>query len=119
MSAVSPAAPGDAMLVPLEVLVLQLLLVALLSLFAETILTPGLVISGLMRPSSVGPQLLNPAMSPAPVPRCVAPTETALLAVDGLPTLPAPSCPELPAANMSKKSLCVHMNWSTSWQATV
>src|SRR5690242_14708688 len=100
MSAVSPAAPGDAMLVPLMLVVLQLLLLAFLSLNAEMTWDPGMVISGLMRPSSVGPQLLKPAIEPAFAPCCVAPTETALLAVDGVPTLPVPG-PELPAAKKS------------------
>ncbi len=50
------------------------------------------------------------------MPRRVAPTETALFAVDGLPTEPAPG-PELPAAKKIRKSLWFHMNSSTSWLA--
>ena len=86
------------------------------SLRAETMFEPGMVMSGLMRPSSVGPQLEKDAIESALLPRRVAPTETALLAVDGLPTQPVPG-PELPAANKIRKSLWFHMNSSTSWQA--
>src|SRR5262245_61690879 len=106
------------MLVPLSARVPQLLVVTLPSFAAETMLEPGIVTSGLMRPSSVGPQLLNDAMDLALVPRSVAPTETALLAVDGLPTLPLPG-PELPAAKKIWKSLWFHMNSSTSWLPAV
>src|SRR3954447_5003086 len=109
MSAVRPAAPGLAMLVPDMLRVPQLLVVMFLSLPAETMLEPGTVISGLMRPSAVGPQLLNEAMESALVLRSVAPTETALLAVDGLPTDPEPG-PALPAAKKIRKSLWFHMN---------
>src|SRR5262245_46361537 len=118
MSAVSPAAAGDAMLVPLKLTWLQLLELILLSLFAELMFWPGITISGLIRPSSVGPQLLKLAIDPALVACCVAPTETALFAVDGLPTLAMPG-PELPAAKKRRKSLWFHMNSSTSWQAVV
>jgi len=94
---VSPAAPGEAMLVPESDSVPQLFVVMFRSLFAETMPDPGTVISGLRRPSVVGPQLLNEAMELALVLRSVAPTETPFLAVDGLPTEPVPG-PELPAA---------------------
>ncbi len=57
----------------------QLLVVMLMSLLAETMLDPGTVTSGLMRPSSVGPQLLNEAMELALVLRRVAPTDDAVL----------------------------------------
>src|SRR5689334_9322991 len=104
MSAVRPAAPGVAMLVPDSVSVPQLFVVTLRSLLAETMFEPGTVTSGLMRPSAVGPQLLKPAMDSALVPRSVAPTDTALFAVDGLPTEAVPG-PELPAAKKTRKSL--------------
>src|SRR4051794_38519810 len=106
------------MLVPLRVRVLQLLELMLSSLPAETTFWPGTVISGLIRPSSVGPQLLKDAIDPALVPCRVAPTATVLLAVAGLPTLPVPG-PELPAAKISRKSLWSHMNSSTSSHAVV
>src|SRR5262245_9993799 len=118
MSAVRPAAPGVAMLVPLMLRVLQLLEVMLRSLAAEMMPEPGTVTSGLMRPSSVGPQLLKEAMEPALVPRSVAPTETTLLAVEGLPTVAVPG-PELPAAKKMRKSLWFHMNSSASWLPAV
>src|SRR6185436_2604723 len=118
MRAVRPVAPGEAMLVPDMVAVPQLLLVTLASLPAETMLEPGMVMSGLRRPSAVGPQLLKEAMDSALVPRRVAPTETPFLLVDGLPTEPEPG-PELPAAKKIRKSLWSHMNWSTSWLAAV
>src|SRR5689334_19266612 len=81
ISAVRPAAPGVAMLVPESAWVPQLFVVMLRSLFAETMLDPGTVTSGLMRPSAVGPQLLNEAMELALVLRSVAPTATPFLAV--------------------------------------
>src|SRR6266545_2359599 len=109
MSAVKPVAPGEAMLVPDMVAVPQLLLVMLPSLPAETMEEPGMVISGLTRPSIVGPQLLNEAMDSALVPRRVAPTETPFLLVDGLPTVPAPG-PALPAAKKIRSSLWSHRN---------
>ena len=84
------------------------------SLPAETMLEPGTVMSGLKRPSAVGPQLLKEAMELALVPRRVAPTETPFLAVEGLPTEAVPG-PELPAAKKTRKSLWFHMNSSTSW----
>src|SRR4029077_4368364 len=87
---------------------------ALPSLPAETMSTPGTVTSGLMRPSAVGPQLLNPAIASAAAARRGPPTETALLAVEGLPTEPARG-PELPAAKKTRESLWFHMNSSTSW----
>src|SRR5262245_1636335 len=118
MRAVRPAAPGDAMLVPDMVAVPQLLLATLKSLPAETTLEPGMVMSGLRRPSNVGPQLLNEAMESALAPCRVAPTETPFLLVEGLPTEPAPG-PELPAAKKIRSSLWSHMNWSTSWLAAV
>src|SRR6185295_11806803 len=102
------------MLVPERLSVVQVLVVTLPSLLAETMLWPGTVTSGLKRPSAVGPQLLKLAMLLAAVARWVAPTETALLAVEGLPTLPDPG-PELPAAKKIRKSLWFHMNSSTSW----
>src|SRR5919106_4675677 len=102
MRAVRPAAPGVAMLVPDMLRVPQLLVVEFLSLPAETMLDPGTVISGLMRPSAVGPQLLKEAIETALVPRRVAPTETALFAGGGLPTLPA-ELPALPAAKKIRK----------------
>src|SRR6185295_6041570 len=102
------------MLVPEKVVVLQLFEVTLKSDLAETIDEPGTVTSGLIRASSVGPQLLNEAMELALVPRSVAPTETALFAVDGLETVAVPG-PELPAAKKTRKSLSFHMNSSTSW----
>src|SRR5262245_4042974 len=104
MSAVSPVAPGLAMLVPERVSVVQVLVVTLPSLLAETMFDPGIVTSGLRRPSAVGPQLLNEAIELALVPRSVAPTETPSLAVEGLPTEPLPG-PELPAAKKIRKSL--------------
>src|ERR1051325_11941952 len=113
MSAVSPAAPGVAMLVPDMLRVPQLLVPTLRSLSAETMLEPGTVISGLMRASAVGPQLENEAIDAALVPRSVAPTDTALFAVDGLLTVVLPG-PELPAAKKIRKSGCAHMNSSTS-----
>ncbi len=79
---------------------------------------PGTVRSGLRQPSSVGPQELNEAIDSALVPRRVAPTDTALLAVEGLPTVAVPG-PELPAAKKMRKSLWFHMNSSTSWLAAV
>src|SRR3954469_13761983 len=118
MRAVRPAAPGVAMLVPERDVVPQLLLVALPSLKAETMLEPGTVMSGLMRPSAVGPQLLKEAMELALVPRRVAPTATPFLLVEGLPTEPVPG-PALPAAKKIRSSLWSHMNWSTSWEAAV
>jgi hypothetical protein len=51
---------------------------------------PGTVMSGLMRPSAAGPQLLKVAMESALVPCRVAPTETPFLLVEGLPTEPVP-----------------------------
>ena len=65
---------------------------------------PGTVTSGLMRLSSVGPQLVKQAIELALVPRRVAPTETPFFAVDGLPTVAVPG-PELPAAKKIRKSL--------------
>src|SRR6185295_2537758 len=106
------------MLVPDIVVVPQLLLATLVSLPAETMEEPGIVRSGLMRPSAVGPQLLNEAIDSALVPRRVAPTETPFLLVEGLPTDPAPG-PALPAAKKMRSSLWSHRNWSTSWIATV
>src|SRR6187399_1775676 len=111
MSAVSPAAPGVAMLVPDIDVVEQLLVVTLPSRAADTMLEPGTVISGLIRPSSVGPQEEKEAIDPAAVARCVAPTAIVLFAVAGLPTLPVPG-PELPAAKKIRKSLWFHMNSS-------
>src|ERR1043165_3859445 len=106
------------MLVPDIDVVLQLFETTLLSEFAGMIPPlegpPGIVTSGLIRPSSVGPQLLNEDMELAPGPRTVEPTETALFAVPGLETLPALR-PELPAAKKIRKSLWFHMNSSTSW----
>jgi hypothetical protein len=67
--AAAPATPGDAIEVPLIVRVPQLNEPALLSLLAETIDEPGMVTSGLMRPSSVGPQLENEAIDSALDPR--------------------------------------------------
>ena len=75
------------MLVPDIERVLQLFEPTLRSLSAETMLEPGTVISGLRRPSSVGPQDENDAIPVELVERNVAPTETADFAVDGLPTL--------------------------------
>ena len=57
------------MLVPDMVRVPQLLVVAFVSLPADTMLEPGIVRSGLMRLSSVEPQLLNDAMDSALMPR--------------------------------------------------
>src|SRR5215218_8641963 len=111
-----PAAPGEAMLVPEEERTPQLSVVASPSFPAERMPTPGIVTSGLMRPSAVGPQLLKLAIEPALSARSVAPTETALLAVEGLDTEPAAG-PELPAAKKIRKSLWFHMNSSTSWLA--
>src|SRR5688572_683067 len=102
------------MLVPELSLVLQLFEVVMLSLFADTMFEPGTVISGLIRPSSVGPQDENDASEVALAARKVAPTDTALLAVDGEPTDAAPG-PELPAAKKIRKSLWFHMNSSASW----
>src|ERR1041384_3589405 len=111
-----PAAPGLAMLVPLIEIVLQLLLVTLASLRAEMMPEPGIVRSGLVRLSVVGPQLENPAIELADAPRSVAPTEMPFLLVDGLPTEPVPG-PELPAANRIRKSGCWNMKVSTSCDA--
>src|SRR3954454_2818503 len=111
-----PAAPGLAMLVPLIVIVVQLLVPTLRSLRAETMPWPGMVRSGLNRPSAAGPQLENPAIVLAWVPRRVAPTEIPFFAVDGLPT-DAARGPELPAANRIRKSGWLNMNSSTSWHA--
>src|SRR5215203_3867868 len=102
------------MLVPELDWVSQLLVPVLLSLLAEMMLEPGTVTSGLMRPSAVGPQLLNEAIELALVLRRVAPTETPLLAVEGLVIELVPG-PELPAAKKIRKSLWFHMNSSTSW----
>src|SRR3954469_11446008 len=93
-----PAAAGLAMLGPLIVVVAQLFAATLASLPADTMFEPGIVRSGLIRPSAVGPQLENPAIEFAEVARSVAPTEIPFFAVDGLPTEPVPG-PELPAAN--------------------
>src|SRR6185436_20097074 len=98
-----PAAAGLAMLVPLMVVVLQLFDPTLVSLRADTMLEPGIVRSGLIRPSAVGPQLEKLTIELAEAPRSVAPTEIVFFAVDGLPTEPLPG-PELPAANKIKKS---------------
>src|ERR1044071_9881465 len=113
-----PAAAGLAMLVPLIVVVAQLFDAALLSLRAETMFDPGIVRSGLMRLSVVGPQLEKLAIELADVPRSVAPTEMPFLLVDGLPTEPVPG-PELPAANRISMSGCVNMKSSTSADAAV
>src|SRR4051812_29678411 len=113
-----PAAAGLAMLVPLIVVVLQLLVVTLVSLRADTMFWPGIVRSGLIRPSVVGPQLEKLAIALAAVPRWVAPTAMPFLAVAGLPTLPPPG-PELPAANRIRKSGWLNMNSSTSCDAAV
>src|SRR5687767_5694884 len=102
------------MLVPLDEVVLQLFEPTLKSDRAEMMPWPGIVMSGLTRPSRVGPQLENDAIELAEVARCVAPTETVFLAVEGLPTEPVPG-PELPAANKIKKSLWFQLNSSTSW----
>src|SRR5262245_52603105 len=106
------------MLVPDMVVVPQLLVVTLPSLAADTTFSPGIVRSGLMRLSSVGPQLLNPAMDSADAAWLVGPTEIAFFAVDGVPTVAVPG-PELPAAKKIWKSLWFHMNSSTSWVAAV
>ena len=106
------------MLVPLMLMVLQLLLPTLRSLRPEMIPEPGMVRSGLMRLSLVGPQLEKLAIDSALVPRRVAPTETPFLAVDGLPTDAVPG-PELPAAKKMRKSGCENMNASTSSEAAV
>src|SRR5690349_10804725 len=98
-----PAAAGLAMLVPLIVVVAQLFEVTLVSLRPDTMLEPGIVRSGLIRPSAVGPQLEKLAIELADVPRRVAPTDSPFLLVDGLPTLPVPG-PALPAANRTRKS---------------
>src|ERR1041384_2933359 len=98
-----PAAPGLAMLVPLICVVVQLFDVTLPSLRAETMREPGMVRSGLNRPSAAGPQLEKAAIELAVVPRRVAPTERPFLLVDGLPT-EAGRGPELPAANRIRKS---------------
>src|SRR5262249_10051007 len=118
ISAVRPVAPGEAMLVPDMVRVPQLLVVMLPSLPAETMEEPGTVMSGLIRPSSVGPQLEKEAMELALVPRRVAPTEPPFLFVEGLATVPVPG-PALPAEKKMRSSLWSHMNWSTSWEAAV
>src|SRR3954454_3091306 len=97
MRAVRTVAPGLAMLVPDMERVPQLLVVMLRSLPAETMFEPGTVMSGLMRPSAVGPQLLKEAIESALVPRSVAPTEIPFLLVEGLPTEAVPG-PALPAA---------------------
>src|SRR5882757_9434478 len=104
-----PAAAGLAMLVPLIVIVEQLLELTRPSLRADTMFEPGIVRSGLIRPSIVGPQLENDAIELADVPRNVAPTDTPFFAVDGLPTEPVPG-PELPAAKKIKKSGWSNMN---------
>src|ERR1051325_5460763 len=111
-----PAAAGLAMLVPLIVIVLQLFEPTLRSLRAETMFWPGMVRSGLNRPSAAGPQLENRAIELDAVPRWVAPTESPFLATDGLPTEAARG-PELPAANRIRKSGWLNMNSSTSWHA--
>src|SRR5689334_6452877 len=113
-----PAAPGLAMLVPLIWIVLQLFDAMLRSLRAEMMRDPGIVRSGLNRPSAVGPQLENPAIESACVPRSVAPTEMPFLATEGLPTEAARG-PELPAANRIRKSGWLNMNSSTSWHAAL
>src|SRR5262245_43791687 len=101
------------MLVPLIVVLLQLAVPASPSSFAETIDDPGIVRSGLIRRSSVQPQLEKLDISPALVPRRVEPTERPFLFVDGVPTVSLPG-PELPAANSTRKSGWLHMNSSTS-----
>src|SRR5262245_8952201 len=106
-SAARPAAAGDDMLVPLSVRVLQLSDVTVPSLLAELMLLPGTMTSGLKRLSSVRPQLLKPDLDSASVPRRVEPTETTLLAVEGLITDPG-SDPALPAAKSSRKSGWFH-----------
>jgi len=113
-----PAAPGLAMLVPLIEIVVQLFEPMLRSLRAEMMPWPGMVRSGLSRPSAAGPQLENPAIEAAWVPRRVAPTEIPFLATEGLPTEAARG-PELPAANRIRKSGWLNMNSSTSWHAAV
>src|SRR5690349_10358217 len=113
-----PAAAGLAMLVPLIVVVAQLFDAALVSLRADTMPWPGIVRSGLMRLSLVGPQLEKLAIELAAVARCVAPTEMPFLLVDGLPTEPAPGL-ELTAANRISMSGCVNMKSSTSCDAAV
>src|ERR1051325_1088146 len=113
-----PGAAGLAMLVPLIVVVAQLFEATLVSLRADTMLEPGIVRSGLTRPSAVGPQLEKLAIELADVPRSVAPTERPFLLVDGLPTLPVPG-PALPAANRISMSGWSNMNWSTSSDAAV
>src|ERR1044071_6121918 len=113
-----PAAPGLAMLVPLIVIWLQLFDAALRSLRAEMMPEPGIVRSGLNRPSAAGPQLENRAFELDCVPRSVAPTEMPFLATDGLPT-DAGRGPELPAANRIRKSGWLNMNSSTSWHAAL
>src|SRR5690349_12940509 len=106
-----PAAAGLAMLVPLIEIVVQLFDPTLVSLRADTMFWPGIVRSGLIRLSLVGPQLEKLAIELAAVPRWVAPTEMPFLLVDGLPTEPVPG-PELPAANRTRKSGWVNMNVS-------
>ena len=91
----------------------QLSVSTLPSASAEITLAPGIVTSGLMRPSSVFPREENDAIAPADAPWAVAPTATTFLAVAGLPTVFSPG-PELPAAKSSRKSGCSHMKASAS-----
>jgi hypothetical protein len=52
---------------------------------------PGIVISGLIRPSSVGPQLEKLAICSAPVAAARRAHRSALFAVEGCPPIPAPA----------------------------
>src|SRR6056297_1060367 len=78
---------------------------------AERILVPGAWISGLVRPSSVGPRL-EKLTTEVLLPCSSAPTVSAFLAVAGAPMVSEPG-PELPAENSTRLACSLRLNAST------
>ena len=63
---------------------------------------PGATISGLIRPSRLGPWLEMLATEPAKEPVCEVPTESTFFPVDGAATCDAPLEPRSPAENSGR-----------------
>src|SRR2546428_8702151 len=69
--------------------------------------TPGAVMSGLMRPSWVGPRLLKSAIFSRPRPLTVAPAVMTFFAVPKLFIVYRPNCPAFAAAKTTRKAWLV------------
>ena len=76
--------------------------------------TPGAVMSGLMRPSWVGPRLLKSAMSSRPRPLTVAPAVMTFFAVPKRFIDRRPPIPAFAAAKTTRKSWLFQMKLSVS-----